>query len=58
VRFNGPKYYLVLDDISFDDALPTASVPEPATWAMMLLGFGTIGFAVRRQKVTARIRCA
>lgn len=23
-------------------------VPEPATWAMMLLGFGGIGFALRR----------
>ena len=26
----------------------TAAVPEPATWAMMLLGFGGIGFAMRR----------
>lgn len=25
-----------------------ASVPEPASWAMMILGFGLIGFAVRR----------
>jgi len=25
-------------------------VPEPSTWAMMLLGFGAIGFAIRRQK--------
>ena len=27
-----------------------SAVPEPATWAMMLLGFGAIGFAVRRQR--------
>ncbi len=27
-------------------------VPEPATWAMMLLGFGGIGAAVRRQRKT------
>lgn len=26
-----------------------AGVPEPATWAMMLLGFGAIGFAMRRK---------
>ncbi len=25
------------------------AVPEPATWAMMLAGFGTIGFAMRRR---------
>lgn len=25
-------------------------VPEPATWAMMLLGFGGIGFAMRRRR--------
>ena len=25
-----------------------AAVPEPATWAMMLVGFGGIGFAMRR----------
>ena len=25
------------------------SVPEPATWAMMLLGFGAIGFGLRRR---------
>jgi outer membrane lipase/esterase len=32
------------------------AVPEPATWAMMLLGFGAIGFAMRttRRKTTTR----
>src|SRR5438309_4357233 len=25
-------------------------VPEPATWAMMLFGFGAIGFALRRRR--------
>ena len=29
---------------------PTAAVPEPAMWAMMLVGFGGIGFAMRRRK--------
>ena len=27
-----------------------AAVPEPGTWAMMLLGFGAVGFAMRRQR--------
>lgn len=30
------------------------AVPEPGTWAMMLLGFGAIGFAMRRSKAQAR----
>lgn len=30
-----------------------SAVPEPATWAMMLLGFGAIGVALRRRKTTA-----
>ena len=37
----------------------TAPVPEPATWAMMMLGFGAMGFAMRRrQNMSARIRFA
>ncbi len=31
---------------------PTAAVPEPATWAMMLIGFGGIGAAMRRRRRT------
>ncbi|QNN66297.1 PEP-CTERM sorting domain-containing protein [Sphingomonas rhizophila] len=25
------------------------AVPEPGTWAMMLMGFGAIGFGMRRK---------
>ena len=32
-----------------------SAVPEPASWAMMIAGFGIIGFAMRRrQKITTR----
>ena len=31
----------------------TPSVPEPATWAMMLAGFGATGFAMRRTRKNA-----
>ena len=29
---------------------PGTAVPEPATWAMMLLGFGAAGTALRRSR--------
>ncbi|GAA3894588.1 hypothetical protein GCM10022276_12160 [Sphingomonas limnosediminicola] len=32
------------------DAVSVQAVPEPATWAMMLFGFGAIGFQMRRRK--------
>lgn len=31
-------------------AAPTAPVPEPATWALMLAGFGAMGAALRRRR--------
>lgn len=34
------------------------AVPEPATWAMMLLGFGGIGFAMRRRRQPALAQVA
>ena len=37
----------------------TASVPEPATWGLMILGFGMIGFAARaRRRQTVRVAYA
>ena len=39
----------VADDLSFDVAVAPA-VPEPATWAMMLSGFGIVGGALRRSR--------
>lgn len=38
---------------------PIAAVPEPATWGMMLLGFGGVGFAMRRgRKSMSRVSFA
>lgn len=33
-------------------------VPEPATWALMILGFGAIGGALRRKRVSTSVRFA
>lgn len=40
------QYYL--EDLTFGTA--TAAVPEPAQWAMLIVGFGMIGSAMRRRK--------
>jgi len=39
-----------LDDIRIGYAVLGAGVPEPATWAMMILGFGLTGAAARRRR--------
>ena len=39
----------------YDEAGP---VPEPATWAMMLLGFGGIGMAMRRRRKPSLLQIA
>lgn len=31
------------------------AAPEPATWGMMILGFGLAGAALRRRRITARV---
>jgi len=47
---------------TFSQIVPTsvtASVPEPATWAMMLAGFAMVGFGLRsRRKQTVRVTYA
>lgn len=45
------------DDLTVGDARQvTPGVPEPGTWAMMLLGFALVGAAMRRNKQTLRVR--
>lgn len=43
--------------IRLDDVSLTAAVPEPATWAVMLIGFGGVGGLLRRGR-RAGIACA
>jgi hypothetical protein len=54
---------MTLDSVSFAFDLvqtggppPVAPVPEPATWALMILGFGLAGAALRRRAVDVPAR--
>lgn len=41
--------------IRLNPAVAVSAVPEPATWAMMLLGFGGIGASMRRRRAIKAI---
>jgi hypothetical protein len=43
---------------AFTGAIAFGAVPEPSTWAMMLLGFGAVGFAMRRRRRPALLQVA
>lgn len=47
LRTEGPTNYQLLSAFQLRTAEPNAAVPEPSTWAMMILGFGLIGAAYR-----------
>lgn len=39
-----------IDNLTFTPAATAGAVPEPATWAMMIVGFGLVGGAMRRRQ--------
>lgn len=61
VLFSGLNSYntVTLTDTTasaFEFVQASSAVPEPAAWAMMILGMGAVGFAMRRrQKVSTRV---
>jgi probable HAF family extracellular repeat protein len=44
--------------IIYANSVPTPSVPEPSTWAMMILGFAGIGFMACRSKNKLALKAA
>ena len=40
------------------DIVPTGGIPEPATWAMMLVGFGGLGAVIRRRRARSAVATA
>lgn len=47
--FTGATFKSTGNSFEFDNIASRAAVPEPATWAMLLLGFGVIGKSMRRR---------
>lgn len=48
--FGGRTNAWAFDVLNVDAATQVGAVPEPSTWAMMLVGFGAAAFAMRRRK--------
>lgn len=42
-----------IDNVDFTTRAVTGGVPEPATWAMMILGLGAAGSLIRRRRALA-----
>ena len=49
-NFNSTGIAYEVDTVSLNNA-----VPEPATWALMIAGFGMVGAAVRRHRATPTV---
>jgi hypothetical protein len=52
IRFSSTQAAFEFDNVNI------SAVPEPATWAMMLAGFGFVGASMRRRKQRATIAYA
>ncbi len=42
----------------FEGPPPVAAIPEPASWALMIAGFGLVGGAIRRRRDMVRVTYA
>ena len=53
IDFSGGADYVAFDRITFGSDKPGGgnTVPEPATWAMLIAGFGMVGASLRRRRM-------
>lgn len=54
--FGGLRLRSSQNAFEIDNLTVNAPVPEPSTWAMMLFGFGALGFAMRRRRKDVKVR--
>ncbi len=47
------KFVLTAGFIGIADIMVSSVIPEPATWALLISGFGLVGLAARRRKAAA-----
>lgn len=55
---NGPETGFTAQPIVQFLGVGTGAVPEPSTWAMLILGFGAVGASLRRRQQMARVSFA
>jgi hypothetical protein len=48
IEFSGVANEIVFDDVTFGSSTP-GGVPEPSTWALMMVGLAGLGIAARRR---------
>ena len=57
VKPKAPGLQRICFDATFS-ATFTSAVPEPSTWAMMILGFAGVGFMAYRRRNNTALRAA
>ena len=53
VRWGPDGYEVGLDNIRYDVRPLTSAVPEPTSWALMIVGFGVAGMGLRRRPIAS-----